>query len=240
MKSLTPQLVAVMMLLSPLAALGQVAQPPPRQISVSGEATVFVVPDEVTVRVGVEMRGDTVAAAKEAVEERSRRLLNAAQRAGVPAEDIQTEILSVQVLYRQNSDTREVSGYFARRMYVIKIKDLSLLEKVVDATLSNGANVLEGIEFQSRDLRKHRDAARKLAAQAARQKADLLAGELGAKVGQAQQISESGGVWFPMARGQNFQNAMQDMGGGGGQDSETLPVGKIAVRAAVSVTFSLE
>jgi Protein of unknown function (DUF541) len=52
-----------------------------------------------------------------------------------------------------------------------------------------------GIEFRTCGLRKHRDAARGLAIQAAREKAIALAGELGQEVGRPIDIREEYKGW---------------------------------------------
>jgi hypothetical protein len=74
-----------------------------------------------------------------------------------------------------------------------------------------------------------------------------LAKELDCKVGRPTRIAEGGGgSYFGGYSGANrsmlangFQNAVQTIQGGG-EDGETMPLGKIAVQASVSVTFELK
>lgn len=103
-----------------------------------------------------------------------------------------------------------------------------------------------GFEYRTTELRKHRDEARKKALRAAREKAEMLAGELGARVGKPRTISEghygfSGPTrWWGGWGGANYtQNASQQQREETGS-GETLPLGQIGVNAGVSVTLDLE
>jgi len=75
-------------------------------------------------------------------------------------------------------------------MYAVTLKDTSLFERLVTTALKSGANRLIGFEYRTTDLRKHRDEARRMAIRAAKEKAELLAGELGTRVGKPQTIGE--------------------------------------------------
>jgi uncharacterized protein len=124
-------------------------------------------------------------------------------------------------------------------MYMVTLKDVKKLEALVDSVLKNGANVLQGVEFRTSELRKHRDQARSMALRAAREKAMALSREVECTIGAPRTISESGATWYGLGNRYNFaQNAVQDMAGGG-EGGETLPLGQMAVRANVGATFDL-
>jgi uncharacterized protein YggE len=72
-----------------------------------------------------------------------------------------------------NHPSRGIEGYRCRRSYCATLKDLKLIDKLVDAVLKNGANQFSGIEFRTSELRKHRDQARRMAIKAAKEKAAL-------------------------------------------------------------------
>jgi uncharacterized protein len=212
-----------------------------RTISLSGEAVVYVAPDEAVFRIGVEVYDASFTKARDETERRAAGLLAALRNAGIAVGDIQTEQLTIQIHYsnenRNGVTVRELIGYTATRMYIVSVKKLDTLDRAIDATLQNGANLLGGVEFRTSELRKHRDEARRLAARAAREKADLLTAELGAKVVKVLSISEqqSPGGWN---RANFAQNSFQEVGGEAGAD--TIPGGKIAVRATVSASFEIE
>jgi hypothetical protein len=110
---------------------------------------------------------------------------------------------------------------------------------------------VHGIDFQTTELKKHREEARDLALKAAREKAGLMAAALGRKVGAPLQISEgyNGSSWWYNAGwwgagsglGQGLsQNVIQEAGPGPGEVRDGVALGKVSVRANVTVTFALE
>jgi uncharacterized protein YggE len=244
------RLSAVLVLAAPLMCAVPAASTAEdsRMISTSGEALVQVAPDIVVVGVGVETFRPTVEAAREANQAECTRLLAAIKGLGVAEADIQTDVLNVELAYRDGSHpSRGLEGYYFRRAYSVTLQDPRKFEAFVTAALSGGANRLMGFEFKTRNLRPHRDEARLLAIRAAREKAEALGGALGLKLGPARTISEGGfgysGAyrswwgWGGYSQGQS-QNVMTTAGESepGG---ETLPLGRIGVRATVSVTFEL-
>ncbi len=157
--------------------------------------------------------------------------------------NIQTDTLDVEIQYKNsNHATHGIEGYFARRQYSVTLKDTKLFEKLIDTALKNGANRLNGFEFKSTQLRKHRDAARAMAIKAAKEKAIDLARELDMKVGKARTISEAGIGYYGSRSwmGNSMQNSAQFAPGGGSEGGDTMPLGQLAVRASVSVTFDLD
>ena len=164
-----------------------------RTISTSGEALVQVAPDIVVVGVGVETFRPTPDAAREANEAECARLLAALKRLGVAERDIQTDVLNVELAYRDGGHpSRGIEGYYFRRAYSVTLQDPRMFEALVTAALGAGANRLMGFEFKTRNLRPHRDEARQLAIRAAREKAQALSAAVGLKLGAARAISEGG------------------------------------------------
>jgi len=224
------------------------AEPEPRNVSTSGEAVIYVVPDEVVVGFGVETFKEDLDAARQANDEACARLIKAVKAAGVEEKHIQTDTMTVEITYKDNGHpARGIEGYFARRAYSVTLKDVKQFEAFVATVLKNGANVIHGFEFKTTELRKHRDEARKRAVRAAKEKAEALAAELGAKVGKPSSIGEGyygGGSyrsWWGWG-GNNWQGNAQQVAvqaDGPGEGGETMPLGQIPVRAQVNVTFDL-
>jgi uncharacterized protein len=224
------------------------AEPETRNVSTTGEAVIYVVPDEVVVGFGVETFKEDLDGARQANDEACARLIKAVRAAGVEEKHIQTDTMTVDIAYKDNGHAAKgIEGYFARRAYSVTLKDVKQFEPLVATALKNGANVIHGFEFKTTELRKHRDEARKRAIRAAKEKAEALAAELGAKVGKPSRIDEgyygggsyrSWGGWGGNNWQGNAQVAVQ--ADGPGEGGETMPLGQVAVRAQVSVTFDLE
>lgn len=225
-----------------LAAL--VAGANPRTISTSGEAVVYVVPDEVVVGLGIETFDKDLDKAKTRNDEAAARLLKAIRELKIEEKHIHTDVMQVEIRYISSTHL-VIDGFVTRRAYSITLKDVKLFEKLVDTAIKSGANQLQGFEFKTTELRKHRDEARKMAIKAAKEKAQDLAKELECKVAKPRTITEGGGYssygWNRYNWAQNnFQNAAQVVGGGAAEGEQTMPLGQIGIRASVSVTFDLE
>ena len=213
------------------------------KITVSGEAVVNVRPDRVVVNASVETMELDVATAKQRNADISRKVLAAARECGVPEKEMQTDYLSVDQRWDDYYKKQKLLGYVIRNHVAITLDDASRLEELTGKLLAAGAVSLGAVDFQASELKKHRDRAREMALLAAREKAEKMAAVLGEKLGGVLQITESPAPspsWF---RPGPTQNAMQNASpppGGAGEVSDSVALGKIAVRATVSVTFELK
>jgi len=244
---------AVALCILPLAG-AQFAVNADRSINVSGNAEVRVVPDEVVLTLGVETNDMVLATAKQDNDRRVRKVIAAAQAAGVEARHTQTDFLDIEPRYHfvDSAKPRVFDGYWVRKTVVLTLKSVSKFDDLLTNTLDGGANYVLGIEFRTTELRKHRDAARAMAIRAAREKAEALARELGVGVGAVRSINEGGQWWYPSysnyrgdwgqrtsGRGM-MQNAMQPAGANPQETEGTLAPGQILVTAQVQVVFELK
>jgi uncharacterized protein YggE len=250
-KTIAVVLLTAVLALSVTARNGAEAAAPggTRTVSVAGEAEVRVVPDEVVLTIGIETTHKDLDAAKEDNDARIAQVFAVAQAHEVDARHIQTDYVSIEPRYHDSYEKRGFIGYFVRRNVVITLRDLDRFELLLAALLEGGANYVHGIQFRTTELRRYRDQARELAAEAAKEKAVALAGSLGQTVGDPLTISEerSGwygwyGAWWGARWGSTMtQNIVQNVEGGPylGQDS-TLAPGQIAITARVAVRFGLK
>jgi hypothetical protein len=216
-------------------------------ISVSGDAEIRVVPDEVELSLGVETFARPLSAAKAMNDERITRTIASAKGLGVPANYIQTDFISIEPRYRQSDITQELLGYVVRKTVLIRLKDISKFEDLLSGALEAGVTHVHGIEFRTTELRRYRDEARLLALKAAQEKAELLAKQTGRTVGKAFSIGEASygylssyGSWWGGRYGSVAQNVVQNFGGAAvGSDSAIAP-GQIAIRVNISVSYSLD
>jgi uncharacterized protein YggE len=237
------RMLATMAVMMMLVSTRSLAEEQPRTINTSGESSVYVAPDEVVVNVGIETFDAQLDQAKSANDQAAESLLKAIKAMGIEDKHIQTSNLDIELRYHQNRPEDKIVGFVARRSYAVTLKEVKSFEKLIDVALKNGANRMMGFEFRNTELRKYRDQARKMAIKAAKEKAQDLAGELGCKIGSPRNISEGsmGYLGYHGGWGGNSymtQNSVQ-MNGGGGEGGETMPLGQIAIRASVSVTFDL-
>lgn len=218
----------------------------PRSVTTTGEAEVRVAPDEVVLTLGVQTWDKVLEAAKAENDRIVRRALDAAVEAGVEPKHIQTEYISIEPRYRDSYEAQDFIGFFVRKTVVVSLSDLARFEELLTKVLDAGVNYVHGIEFRTTELRKHRDEARDLAIQAAKEKAQALAAKLGQQVGAPLSIQEvasdwrSGyGWWWGLWGSAMSQNVVQNAGGSASGSDSTLAPGQISVTARVTVQFEL-
>jgi uncharacterized protein YggE len=218
------------------------------QISVTGEAEIRVVPDEVILTLGVETWDKNMGIAKGQNDAIVARVLALADEHAIAPEHVQTDYVSIEPRYRNGYyDERDFIGYFVHKTLVITLRDLDKFEDILADALEAGVNYVHGIEFRTTELRKHRDEARALAIRAAKEKADALAGELDQQVGDPKMIQEVQSGWWSGynswwgSRWGNgmMQNVIQEMGAGELMGDGGLAPGQISITARVSVNFQL-
>lgn len=249
----------LMMSLWAADALAQEASALNRTISVSGEAEIRMVPDQVLIAFTAESRGPDLVETQKKNDAAVKALIDrATQTLGVKKEYIQTDFTTLTPNYRNCNYEDELAGrcnplqivyYSVRKGIQIRLADLSRYEDLVAAALQSGITNIDNIQFVTTELRKHRDAAREQAAKAAKEKADAIASVLGVKVGKPVTVNtQSYAAYFSRgyggsARGfsQMAQNIIQEAAPPSGSEGESpLALGQISVTASVQVTFEIE
>jgi uncharacterized protein YggE len=125
------------------------------------------------------------------------------------------------------------------------------VEDLVTKILESGVNYIHSIDFQTTEFKKYREQARELALIAAKEKAEKMAGALGLLIGDPLQISEgyAGSDWWYHSSWNGWgygrsnmmsQNVIQNIESNPGEISETIALGKISIKANVTVTFELK
>jgi uncharacterized protein len=192
------------------AAIGMVAwlsapalaQVPPPAISVSGEATVSVAPDQAQIDAGVTSEAKTAREASEANNAAMGKVLLALKGAGIEEKDYQTSRLSLQPQYAPNrTGPSALTGYRAGNRVSIKLRDVTKVANVIDTLVGAGANEIGGIHFVVSQASKLLDEAREKAVADARRKAEIYAKAAGVTLGEPLGIAEEGSAPGPLFRG---------------------------------------
>jgi uncharacterized protein len=207
-----------------------------RTLSVTGDAEVRVVPDEVCLTVGVEVFDKVLSVAKKANDDRVKRVIAAAKARSISDKLIATGNVGIGPRYDPSSYGQVLQGYDVTRSLEITVHDLSKFDDLLTAVLDAGANSVQNVQFKTVEVRKHYDAARILAVRAAREKAELMAKELGQKVGRVRSIVEASSA--SGSRG-NYGAESAIQSSGGDVEGATAP-GTIGIDASVQIVFDLE
>ena len=221
------------------------------QISVNGDAVVKVQPDQIIITFGIETWDKDIMLAKQKNIDIMQKALKVIKESGVPDKEIQTDYLSIEPRYDDSYEKKDFIGYFVRNTFVVTLSNPEKVEELVSAVLQSGVNYIHGIDFQTSEFKKFREQARELALIAAKEKAENMASALGQSIGDPLQISEGygGGDWWYYNSWSSWgygrsntmsQNVVQNIPSGSNNISESIALGKISIKASVSVTFELK
>lgn len=188
------RIAAALGALTVLAACGE-----PTILTVHANATTRTAPDLAVVTLGVQARGDTAQAAQAAQSTRMAAVLAAAGAAGAEERDVQTVGFSLepQYVYQRNQPPR-ISGYISRNVVTVRVRDLSKVSTLIDATVAEGANELQGIQFTFLDEEASRNTARAEALRTAQERATAYAEAADLRVARVISITEPGGTVPPV------------------------------------------
>jgi uncharacterized protein YggE len=199
-----------------------------KTITVTGEATAAVMPDQAMIRIGVMSQGKTARDATDTNAKDMNAVISAIKAAGVEDRDIQTARLSLQPQFDQaKSGSNRLTGFRASNELNVRLREIDKLPGLLDRAVAAGANEISGIEFTVSDYSKRLDETRAAAITDARRKAEIYAKAAGLVVGRAITISEEGaapGRPVPMLRA---------------AASPPVAPGEQMLRAAVTVTYEL-
>ena len=216
-----------------------------RTVQVSGSAVVKVVPDLVTIQLGVTSNDTSPQGVYDRNTAAIKKVMAAIRLLGVADKDLSTDFYLIHPVYEDYSSL-DIKGYRIDNTIVVNLKDVSKVSQVLAAALSAGANEVVDVQFKTSQLRQYRDQARDLATKAAHEKARDLAGAAGAQMGCVLNIDENswstyGSPWSGRYQLQT-QNVLQNASGNDQPPSDDGPIslGQIAVQAEVQVRFSLK
>ena len=122
-------------------------------ITVTGEAEVRVVPDEINLSLGVETTDKNLERSKSENDERVKRVLALGPTFGIDPKQIQTGFISIEPWYRVYNQVESLE-YRVRRSIAITLKDTTKFEGLLSRALEAGVTNVHGIQFRTTELRK--------------------------------------------------------------------------------------
>ncbi|MEH6657104.1 SIMPL domain-containing protein [Leeuwenhoekiella marinoflava] len=199
-------------------------------VNVTGEGKVIAVPDEVTIRMGVQTEGKDAKTVKTENDASVDKVLDYLLKMNIPQNQVQTEYVNLNKNYDYNTKTY---SYKASQTISVKLKDLSKYDKVMSGLVSSGINTINGIEFSSSKMEAYEAEARKKAVADAKEKAKEYAGVLGQNIGKALMIAEQG-TSAPQPQPM-YKMAMAEMD----STQRTLAPGELTITSKIQVSFEL-
>ncbi|MFN8373699.1 MAG: SIMPL domain-containing protein [Anaerolineae bacterium] len=206
-------------------------------ITVTGVGTAYGEPDVAYISVGADFTSENAGEAFAQASDTLNAVRDALLALGIAEQDLQTTNVSIYPQDNYNPADGSISGriYRVSSAIDITIRDVTMIEDVINAAIGAGANNLYNLSFGIADPATLEQDARTQAVANARARAEQLAGLLGVTVGEPIIISETlnnGSSPIPVA------NAVADraFGGGGGVPVDT---GRMMVSVTVQITFRI-
>jgi hypothetical protein len=181
-----------------------------RQVTVVGNGEATGTPDTARVEIGVETSAPTTGEALQRNNEQVEAVINRLKDLGVAESDIQTSNFNMYAQY--NDEGRQITGYNVSNTVSVTIRNLDQTGSLLDEVVQVGANRIYGISFRVDDPTALMEQARDEAIANARQKAERLAQQSGASLGEVLVITENIGSApgpMPLGRGGGMPAAEQ-------------------------------
>jgi uncharacterized protein len=201
-----------------------------RTIRVTGFGRVAMVPDQVTLTVGVETVGGNAVDALRSNNDAARSVIDVLKRRGVESKDLFTANLTVNPRYDDRG--QPTAGYTVSNTVMATLREVGSVGAIVDAVVEVASETIRihGLSFGIGDSDAATRVARERAVADAKSKAAELASAVGASVGAVQEMSLSHPkVWAPIFSRADFAST----------NSVPLESGSTEVQADVDMVFEL-
>ncbi len=215
-------------------------------IDVSGEGTAFAVPDIASESFTVEQKSPTVHDAQASVSSKVNAIIAFLKSSGVVEKDIQTTNYSANPEYSYpnpcyggqvcpaNSGAPKLLDYDVSETITIKIRNADSVGKIIDGLGSKGATNMYGPNFTVDDETAVNAQARAKAIADAKEKAEVLARDLGVTLVRIVRFSENNGGGYPMA-----MYAKDMAAGSAAAPTSALPAGQNKYTSNVTITYEI-
>lgn len=149
-------------------------------MTLTGNGKVTALPDVAILRLGVQTTGDDLAPAQSENARLSQAVIQALNQMGIS--DIKTFQYTIQKLYDYQNGNKIDRGYSVQNILEIRMSNMNQVGAVIDTAVSNGANVVDFIDFEVSDANDYYLEALNLAVMDAYQKAKSISINLGLMV----------------------------------------------------------
>jgi uncharacterized protein YggE len=160
----------------------------------SGQGEARVTPDRASVLVNVQTRAATAAAAASENAQKTRAVIDALLKLGLPKEQVSTQGYTVypEMRYDNTGGSPRVTDYVVTNTIRAETHRPEQAGTIVDAALGAGANVINSLSFYASSIEEPRRQAIALAVANARADAEAMARAAGGSIGSLLELSTQG------------------------------------------------
>ena len=209
-------------------------------ITVTGQAEIMVVPDEVAFNLRVVTMDKDLLVAQAKNDQTVKAVLALARQYQIPPTQMQTDHITLSERYTDEDETKEPPvflGYTVSKRVAIVLRDVSKAEQLLADIFKSGVTRIDDVDFRTTQVRKYKDQARAMAIKAAQEKAIALTREIGQTIGKAYSITEEGQTGYSQ---NNTSNSTSFVRGSYSDEESTIALGQISITARVVVSFELK
>ncbi|MEK7185264.1 MAG: SIMPL domain-containing protein [Patescibacteria group bacterium] len=220
--------------------------PPMNLVTLNGMGEVFAVPDIASFSFGANIMGKTVAEAQTQVTQKIDAALAILKKYNVEDKDIKTTSYSINPRYEYVQVTcfvapcppgrSVITGYDVGQNILVKVRKTEDAGAILGELGTAGLTDASGIQFTIDDEDALKAEARKMAIADAKEKAKMLAKDLGVKLGDVVSFYENEGYGYPYA---NYGMGGDMMKISEAASAPELPVGENKIVSNVSVTYEI-
>jgi uncharacterized protein YggE len=219
----------------------QTGNAPVTGINATGVGEAVGKPDVMVLTVGVSAQRPGVEEAREAAAGAQTAVIDALKKNGVAEKDIQTVQFNVSPVYDYSNlrgDSQQIIGYMVSNVVRAKVRNLEKAGDAIDAATTAGGNdaVVQGVWFGIDDPTELQKPAREQAVKKAKEQAQQLADNAGAKLGKLLSISESG--YYP-TKG-DFYAPATGLGAADAQTTTPVQSGELTISVTVTVLYAVD
>lgn len=220
---------------------------PANTISVTGEGEVTAVSDIATLTVNLNKDGKTAKEAQDLLNESITKTLNYLKEKKIDDKDIKSEYGGLTpkysyeqpVCYTYPCPTKDpkIVGYTATQTITIKVREVDNASDIRTGLAGLGITDINGPTFSIDNEDSYKDQARSKAITDAKDKAQVLAKELGVKLGRVVSFGENNGGYamYSAAKTMAAGEIMMDSR----QPAPTLPKGENKINSTVTITYEI-
>jgi len=209
---------------------------PTKILNVMADGEIMVIPDLARVSFTVVKRSASATEAQKQNSEAINRVVAFLNQAGVEEKDIQTQNYNISPLYDYVKEQGQIfKGYEVRQELLVKIRNLDKAGEILTGATENGANEVNDFRLTVDEEEKVRDLARASAIEKAKAKAEILAKDLGVRLGQLVNFSENGTSGLPPIPLEYGYG----LGGADAKVTPRIPTGENKIVVSVVLTYEI-
>jgi uncharacterized protein YggE len=221
-------------------------------ITINGTGEIMATPDIAKLSFTVTEESSTMAAAQKTATEKINTILDQVKKAGVEDKDIKTVNYQANPKYEWKTDKsscvngycpegrQEITGYTVTHNIDIKVRNTDNIGDITTILTTAKVADLQGPNFQVDDMDVVKAEARSKAITDAREKAKVMAKDLGVKLGKVVSFYDNTDMPYPVPMVEMSSDMMMAKSAMGSAPSPSIPVGENKIISSVSVTFRIK